>query len=137
MTLWIGFLLYRSWEQHLQTQVIEKRIVYLKKQIHLLKEAKNHAEDAEFMESLARCQGFVPRYEKVVIDENLLGEHPVRKTVTPCLPPRFLSTDPVPSLPPIFLNIPTSTGLELPQLPSSALPSAQLPPPATSVLRIP
>lgn len=67
LTFQIGNNLYRSWVWNGETQVVRGRVAKLQSQLHTLKTAEAAAATPEYMELMARCQGFVKPGETLVV----------------------------------------------------------------------
>ncbi len=83
MTLFIGYTVFRTFQNQAALESEALHIQTLKAEIAQLKELKQHAEyDPSFVRELARCQGFVQRGEIAIIDEKRLDD----SKADPCEP---------------------------------------------------
>lgn len=69
LTFQLGNLTYRTltWQQ--DTRAANTRIAALERDLRVLREAERGALDPEYLEVLARCQGFVGDNEEIVVAE--------------------------------------------------------------------
>lgn len=86
MTLFIGYSVYRSLEQRGQIALERTRVAALEQRVAQLKELKVRALDPQFLEELARCQGFVKQGERVLIDSSMMGT----SEAAPCAPRKLM-----------------------------------------------
>lgn len=63
----VGQMAYRAvtWTQ--ETKAARERIAKLERDITILQEAKAAAQNPQYLETLARCQGFVGKDERVIV----------------------------------------------------------------------
>ena len=66
----IGNNLYRSWTWGQETREVKARVADLQGQLRQIKAAEQAAADPEYMQTLARCQGFVKPGETLVVATN-------------------------------------------------------------------
>lgn len=70
LTFQIGNNLYRSWIWRGETTEVKARVADLQGQLRQIKAAEQAAADPEYMQTLARCQGFVKPGETLVVATN-------------------------------------------------------------------
>lgn len=67
MTFFIGQILWRSADWALQTRASQTRAALIEEEINVIKDGLKAQQDPRYLESRARCLGFVKEGEKVVI----------------------------------------------------------------------
>lgn len=63
----MGNIAYRSWLWKGETAEVQTRVDRLESDVRVLKAAERAGNDPAYLETLARCQGFVRRGEKVIV----------------------------------------------------------------------
>lgn len=67
LTFQLGNLGYRTFTWTRETHAIQARIERLERDVRVLREAEQAANDPAYLETLARCQGFVGENEQVIV----------------------------------------------------------------------
>lgn len=70
LTFQLGNLGYRTLTWTRETHATQARIERLEHDVRVLREAEQAANDPAYLETLARCQGFVGKNEQVVVATN-------------------------------------------------------------------
>lgn len=74
MTVLIGISIYRTVEFHQQINELQARVVLLGQDVRDLQDMRQKSYNPEFLEQLARCQGFVGEKEEILVDQHALQE---------------------------------------------------------------
>ncbi|MBB6098804.1 hypothetical protein HNR42_002239 [Deinobacterium chartae] len=69
MTLMIGATAYRSALWGRQISEVRDEVNRLRRDVRILEQVRAHADDPEYLRSLARCLGFVGTDEQVIVDQ--------------------------------------------------------------------